>query len=383
MAEGTTWTVIDRGLRVISPIEEYLDFLRGSARSPNTVKSYALGLARYWSYLELIDVEWDAATLATVGGFMAWLRRGMVDRVVELFPTRSPAPATVLARVRAVMSFYRFQQAMGTSDVASALYETRITRPGSYKPFLEHVARRTGRIRSRLGRSAAPKPVPVLLPDQVRLICDAAARREQASGVWTGNLRNRFLWELLSETGLRLGEALSLRHADWYSSRGDVAYITVTARPHPHGIEQKGDDRRIYIGSRLDRLYGDYLWLLLDQGLADNADMEDLFVFCNLHREPRFSPLRAETVYDHVDAIKRQHPSLPAAWTPHWFRHTHATALLLAGVSEVVVSRRLGHRNIQTTINTYAHVTADAEMRAAANWRAFTAGWGTDASQAN
>ena len=32
---------------------------------------------------------------------------------------------------------------------------------------------------------------------------------------------------------------------------------------------------------------------------------------------------------------------------------------------------------MQTTLTTYAHVTEDAEMRAAADWRAFTAGWRT------
>lgn len=40
-----------------------------------------------------------------------------------------------------------------------------------------------------------------------------------------------------------------------------------------------------------------------------------------------------------------------------------------------VVSRRLGHADVQTTLNTYAHVTDDAEMPAMANWQAFTASW--------
>ena len=47
-----------------------------------------------------------------------------------------------------------------------------------------------------------------------------------------------------------------------------------------------------------------------------------------------------------------------------------------------VVSRRLGHSDVQTTLNTYAHVTEDAEMRAAADWKAFTAGWRTRTSDA-
>ena len=56
-------------------------------------------------------------------------------------------------------------------------------------------------------------------------------------------------------------------------------------------------------------------------------------------------------------------------------RHSHATALLMAGVPVHVVSRRLGHADVQTTLELYAHVTEDAGMRLVAGWRAFTAGW--------
>jgi site-specific recombinase XerD len=85
-----------------------------------------------------------------------------------------------------------------------------------------------------------------------------------------------------------------------------------------------------------------------------------------------------------VDRLRRQLAGrVPQGWSPHWFRHSHATALLLCGVPVHVVSRRLGHADVQTTLNLYAHVTEDAEMRAAGQWKAFTAGWpaAADASQ--
>lgn len=75
--------------------------------------------------------------------------------------------------------------------------------------------------------------------------------------------------------------------------------------------------------------------------------------------------------------MKRKVPQLPEAMTPHWFRHSHATALLLAGTPLHVVSRRLGHRDVQTTINRYGHVTEDAELEALANWRDVVSGWET------
>ena len=49
-------------------------------------------------------------------------------------------------------------------------------------------------------------------------------------------------------------------------------------------------------------------------------------------------------------------------------RHTHATELVNGGVSLATIRRRLGHKNLQTTLR-YAEqsdATADAELRA---WR--------------
>lgn len=104
-------------------------------------------------------------------------------------------------------------------------------------------------------------------------------------------------------------------------------------------------------------------------------DLDAWWMFVNLSREPRFRPLRAETVAALVRRLRRQLAGrVPQRWTPHWFRHTHATALLLAGTPLHVVSRRLGHRDVQTTMNLYAWVTEDAELRAVADWRKFTEG---------
>ena len=60
---------------------------------------------------------------------------------------------------------------------------------------------------------------------------------------------------------------------------------------------------------------------------------------------------------------------------PHMLRHTHATALLLAGTPEWVVSRRLGHAHVQTTLDLYGWVREDEALRAAANWTSYASGW--------
>ncbi|WP_328737632.1 tyrosine-type recombinase/integrase [Streptomyces bobili] len=79
----------------------------------------------------------------------------------------------------------------------------------------------------------------------------------------------------------------------------------------------------------------------------------------NLTRPPRQAPMREGTVRDRDrTAALRKKGSGPAAWTPHWFRHSHATALLPAGTPEWVVSRRLGHAHVQTTLDLYGWVRA-------------------------
>jgi len=45
--------------------------------------------------------------------------------------------------------------------------------------------------------------------------------------------------------------------------------------------------------------------------------------------------------------------------SPHLMRHSHATELIRAGWDMAHVQKRLGHANIQTTINTYVHLTDD------------------------
>ena len=57
----------------------------------------------------------------------------------------------------------------------------------------------------------------------------------------------------------------------------------------------------------------------------------------------------------------------------HDLRHTHATALLSAGVNPKVVSERLGHSDVSTTLRTYTHVLPGMQAEAAAAFAALLA----------
>ena len=58
------------------------------------------------------------------------------------------------------------------------------------------------------------------------------------------------------------------------------------------------------------------------------------------------------------------HYDLGIKFNFHSLRHTHATFLIEKGVSPKAVQERLGHENIETTLQTYVHNTEAMEQEA-------------------
>ena len=382
---GRTWTVVGDDFLPVAPIEEFLEFMRvGRDASPNTIRSYATSLSAWWRYLSTAEVGWDAVTLPSFLPFLTMLRTG--DPVgVRRLPSAGPAPrrvaeSTVGLRVTAVLSFYRYHADVHNVPVAARLYRVAARRPGSrYVSELAHLDRGVVHASPAVRvRSRDRGPAPILTPAQIEAVLDGCAVFDAASGDWRGHVRDRLLFATLSETGMRLGEALSLKHCDWHVGRGGTPFIEVVPRQdHPAGTRVKNSRyRRVHISDDLERLHSEYVWQLCDAGAHQVLDLENWWVFVNLHRGPWLAPMRPETVYDLVDSLKKRlGGAVPAGWSPHWLRHSHATTLLLAGAKEHVVMRRLGHADIQTTLALYGWVTEDAELRALADWSRFAAGW--------
>ena len=70
----------------------------------------------------------------------------------------------------------------------------------------------------------------------------------------------------------------------------------------------------------------------------------------------------------HPDSVKRWLNKFSARHDlphihPHSFRHTMASMLYFNGVDSVSISKRLGHAQVSTTANIYAHVIEEADQR--------------------
>ena len=173
-----------------------------------------------------------------------------------------------------------------------------------------------------------------------------------------GHLRDRLLFGVLLDCGVRIGEALGLRHEDM-----GIAERAVTVNPRPNGNRARakaGVSRTIPASAELMRLYADYL--TREYGALDSD-----YVFVNLWGVPHGRPLTYAAVYDLVLRLRRR---TGIDFGPHVYRHTYATWLLRKGAGMESVKKLLGHASITTTIDTYGHLTVEDARQAleAAGW---------------
>jgi integrase len=374
-----TWTVVDASYATVGPVEEWLEAHR-YLWSPNTVRGYATSLAQWWSFLEQRDEtgQWTEAGVPAVTGFLSWLRNGRTAGRSLAVPDSAPSAETLSARLAALISFYQWQAAVHDVPVAGRLMKGRPSRAPSLG-LLAHLDARRGAAPSSLvkvRRRRRDRP-PLLLPQEIQAIIDGCASWDTAAGDWKGNLRDRLIFSVLAETGMRLGEVLGMTISDFVMGLGGTAYIEVVPREgNANGARVKMmRPRRVHVSADLERLFADYLTHLACRAASLGLEITPASpLLVNLERPPLLAAMREGTVRDKVTALKKKGIG-PPDWTPHWFRHSHASALLLAGTPEWVVSRRVGHAHIQTTIDLYGWVREDEALMAAANWKTYTSGW--------
>jgi integrase len=85
------------------------------------------------------------------------------------------------------------------------------------------------------------------------------------------------------------------------------------------------------------------------------------FVFVNLWGRPFGHAMTRSAVNELTRSLRRR---TGVAFTPHMLRHTHATELERLGVPIEVISRRLTHASLSTTVKTYIHIGVEDQRRA-------------------
>jgi len=343
-----SWTVLDDGWQVVAPAERYLGYLAAIERSPNTVRAYAHGLSLWFEFLGLREVAWSGAHVEDVSEFVQWLRRPAENVIVIHAVAARRCEATVNRHLAAVFGFYDFHSRDGVVLAESLVAWRRVSR-GSYKPFLHHVSQ---------GARVATRPVTLRAPRMLAATLSVAEVTVILAACT--HLRDRFLFALLAETGIRVGQALGLRHRDFVSRRREL--LIVPRDDNANGARAKTREvATLPVSAALVRLYSDYMH-------TEYGDLYSDYVFVNLFASPRGRPLRYDAV---AKLVTRLRLATGVEFTAHMFRHTRATELIRAGVPIEIVSKMLTHRSVVTTSQTYVHLGVEdlrAELVRAGVW---------------
>ena len=118
-----TWTVIDEGYRTVAPVEEWLEAHR-HLWSPNTVRGYATSLAQWWTFLEQRGEaeRWREVGVPAVIGVPVLVAQRPHGRARPgRAAATAPSAETLEARLAALISFYRWQEAVFEVPVAARL----------------------------------------------------------------------------------------------------------------------------------------------------------------------------------------------------------------------------------------------------------------------
>ncbi|WP_373846379.1 tyrosine-type recombinase/integrase [Bacteroides heparinolyticus] len=154
-------------------------------------------------------------------------------------------------------------------------------------------------------------------------------------------LRDRLLFELLYQTGMRQAELRGVRDVDVDKARMQLKI---------HGKRNK--ERHVPLSRQMIQMIEQYQ-TMRDQSFASKADrlllndkgeeMSPHYVYNKVHR-----------MLEGVTTLKQK--------SPHVLRHTFATHLLDEGASLVAIQKLLGHEDLATT-QVYAHNTIEQLKR--------------------
>lgn len=336
----TVWLVLDDNYLPVESISKYLRYLESIERSPNTIEGYARNLKLYWEFLKDNSLDWRSVNLEQLSEFIHWLRNPQ-PKVIPLTPQESKrSEKTINHALTTVTSFYEFYERLREFEGVDFYKEQRI--PNSkYKPFLHHISK--GKLtKTRLLKVKEPRTFPgCLTSDEVRSLINGCNR-----------IRDKFLICLLYETGMRIGEALGLRHEDLKTGKQNEIHVVPRFDNFNDARVKGAEERTVHVGKDLLRLYSDYL---IDE-YPEEIDSDYVFVNIWSHAAEVGTPMTYSTV---DNLFRRLHKKTGIKASPHLFRHTHATELIRAAWDMSYVQKRLGHADIQTTINTYVHLLDD------------------------
>ena len=213
------------------------------------------------------------------------------------------------------------------------------------------------------------------------MTCWSSAQLAAFLGWSERHCQDHALWRTLAYTGMRRGEALSLRWRDIDPDAGTIRIRRSAGivRYAGEGAEMIEDDTKSSKPRVVDLDPGTAAvlkaWRKQRGSMALQLARDDALVFGDLEGEWRNGEhVSRQFKRDEARFRKPLGQDAPPVIRLHDLRHTHATILLTAREPVHVVSQRLGHTSAVVTMTVYAHVLPGSQREAADRFAALVGG---------
>ena len=168
----------------------------------------------------------------------------------------------------------------------------------------------------------------------------------------------------LALTGLRIGEALALTWGDVQTDREGAIFVEVSktrsefeGKSYEGGPKTAAGVRRVYLGREALGIIEDMKRRVAVEARAERYRGLGVTEGAPLFPSTDGRPMRQDT----LRAVMRRtcEAAGVAKLSPHALRHSSGTYLISRGEDPVSVAALLGHAQVSTTLNIYAHALPD------------------------
>ncbi|MBY6899716.1 tyrosine-type recombinase/integrase [Clostridium botulinum] len=329
----------DYGLPV-EPILKFIRFKDNTNYARNTLRMYCQHLKLYFEYLQQRKIDFQDITIDDLALFVNWLQNPYESlKVIPSYHIESArSPRTINIIINTVLAFYDYilRHEEYSNNISHRLKKFVSTPSRNFKGFLYGIAHEQKKVTSNILKLKVPKSKPKTLnKKEIEMLVRAC-----------NNLRDKFLLSLLYETGMRIGEALSLWIEDF-----DISDMIIDLKDRGQlennaEIKTVSSPRRIDISQNLADMFMEYIAEYHTEEVKTNH------IFIKISGENKYKAMD----YVDVDNLFRSLKKKTGIYvTPHMFRHSSLTLLRMAGWQPELLRIRAGHKNIYTTLNTYIH----------------------------
>lgn len=316
------FVLLDQHMRLVKPVNEYLEYQALRGRAKNTIKAYARDLKIFFEFLEQRNWKYEQIDVTMVREYVEYLRLPD-ERMVSLNVESKRAPATINRMIGTVYGFYGYQSVM--NGITNPVVTKDVNNPNSiFRGILYHTRKNNYTKQSIFKIKESDYHVHLLTTTEIQKMYKVLP-----------TVRDRLIFKFLIQSGARISEALALKIEDIpvpdFSSQISVL----------HHVKSKGRYRDIYIPTELLADLDDYI---MDH--RSSVKVEHSYIFTTQHPHYHNKPISYRGLYE---VFKRAGKKIGIDFKFHDTRHTYVTKLVESGMDFSVVRILAGHKHITTT----------------------------------